>query len=364
MNTTQPKFLLVALVLGFLLNALPAQAQEDEEASEEASSAWDWYGDLRLRYEKTTDIPARPDDIDRGRASLRTGLRFNSGNGWEFAGAVKLAGGTDDNADSRRNNDNEISNDTELDELYASYAISESALLRVGKTAMPLVLSPLLWDRDLRPVGASFEYSGEVRDFDALHFQAGYFAGDHLYGDESRITAIQFGYGWMEGAGTGFSAFLSYLDFDDLETFARQGLARTNRRVAGLLVSEYELLDLQLIGRTQVREKPLVARLDLVRNLGARELEDGARFSVVWGDAERLGGWELGYAIQRAQRDAVLAGFAEDDWWFHTFARGYMPWVAYGFNENWSVQATAFLERRDGLDEYTDRYLLDVRSRW
>ena len=168
----------------------------------------------------------------------------------------------------------------------------------------------------------------------------------------------------MEGAETGFSAFLSYLDFDDLEVLAREGLGRTNRRAAGLLVSDYELLDLQLIGRTQAFAAPLVARLDLVRNLGADDLRDGARFSLVWGDADDLGGWELGYSIQRAQRDAVLAAFAEDDWWFHTFARGYMPWVAYGFGPHLTLQATAFLERRDGIDEYTDRYLLDLRSRW
>ena len=340
----------------------PALAQDDEAG--EAGSALDWYGDLRLRYEKTTDIPGRIDDVDRGRAALRTGLRFNNESGWEFAAAAKLAAGTDDNIDGRRNNDNEQSNGAKLDEWYAAYSASESSVLHIGKTSMPLVLSPLLWDRDLRPVGASFEYSKEVRDFDALHFAAGYFAGDHLYGDESRIAAVQFGYGWLEGAQTGFGTFISYLQFDDLRVLAREGLGRTNRRFAGVLVSDYELLDLQFIGRTQALEKPLVARLDLVRNLGAADLKDGARFSLIWGDAERLGGWELGYAYQRAQRDAVLAAFAEDDWWFHSFARGYMPWVAYGFNEHWSLQATAFLERRDGIDEYTDRYLLDLRSRW
>ena len=96
----------------------------------------------------------------------------------------------------------------------------------------------------------------------------------------------------------------------------------------------------------------------------ADDQRDGARFSLIWGNADDLGGWELGYAIQRAQRDAVLAAFAEDDWWFHTFARGYMPWVAYGINANWAVQATAFIERRDAIDQTTNRYLLDLRSRW
>ncbi len=346
------------------LGALPLAAQQ--AAGDEAeAAAIDWYGDLRLRGERTVDIPARADDIERARSFLRAGGRYAHDSGWEFAAAVKLAAGSDDNDDNRRNNDNEESDSASFDEWYAAYNFGEGAgQLQLGKGRMPLVLSPLTWDRDLRPVGLSLDYSTAVRDFDALHFTAGYFAGDHLYGDESRIGALQIGYGWMEGAETGFSTFLGYLDFTDIDVLAREGLGRTNRRAANKFVSDYRLLDLQFIGRTQAFDAPLVARLDLVRNLGADDLRDGARFSLIWGNADELGGWELGYSIQRAQRDAVLSAFAEDDWWFHSFARGYMPWVAYGINQNWTVQASGFLERRDGVDDYTERLLLDLRSRW
>ncbi|GMU44407.1 MAG: hypothetical protein IT479_08285 [Xanthomonadales bacterium] len=353
----------IALSFALALASSPVVAQEAEAASEEAA-AFDWSIELRLRGERTVNIPGRVDDIERMRSALRAGFIYDPGNGWEFGATAKLAAGDDDNDDNRRNNDNEESNGAALDELYAAYHFSADGRLQLGKTGMPLVLSPLLWDRDLRPFGASIDYTHGVRDFDALHVTAGYFAGDHLYGDESRIAALQIGYGWMEGAETGFSTFLSYLDFDDLDVLAREGLGRTNRRIAGRLLSDYELLDLQLIGRTRVFEAPLVARLDLVRNYGADDLRDGGRFSLVWGDADRDGGWELGYAYQRAQRDAVLAAFAEDDWWFHSFAHGYMPWVAYGFGPHLSLQATAFLERRDGIEAYTERYLLDLRSRW
>lgn len=353
---------LLALALLFGLPGI-SHAQ-DEAATAEAPAGLDWYGDLRVRGESTRNIPARADDIERGRVALRAGLRHAGEGGWEFGAAVKLAAGSDDNADNVRNNDNEKSNGAGLDEWYAAYSLGESSRLQFGKSSMPLVLSPLLWDRDLRPLGLSVDYAAGVRDFDALHLTAGYFAGDHLYGDETRIAAIQFGYGWMEGADTGFSAFLSYLDFSDLDVAAREGLGRTNRRVAGRYLSDYRLADLQFIGRMQVYDAPLVGRLDLVRNLGADDLRDGARFSLVWGDALDLGGWELGYAIQRAQRDAVLAAYAEDDWWFHSFARGYMPWVAYGIRPNLGVQLTGFIERRDGIADTTERWLLDLRTRW
>lgn len=352
-----PGCLLLCLLL--CLIGAPVLAQDDPDGSH-----FTWYGDLRLRAERTADIPARSDDIERFRSALRAGGRWTFDSGWELAAAAKLGAGSDDNADNRRNNDNEKSNGVGLDELYAAYHFGESSSIRLGKGRMPLVLSPLLWDRDLRPVGLSLEHSASVRDFDAFHLSAAYLAGDHLYGDRSRIAAVQIGYGWMEGAETGFSTFLSYLDFDDIDRLVQEGLGRTNRRTATRFVSDFRLLDLQFIARMPVYEAPLVARLDLVRNLGADDLRNGARFSLIWGDAAQLGGWELGYSIQRAQRDAVLAAFAEDDWWFHSFARGYMPWVAYGFNPHWSMQFSGFFERRDAIADYTDRYLLDVRARW
>jgi hypothetical protein len=81
----------------------------------------------------------------------------------------------------------------------------------------------------------------------------------------------------------------------------------------------------------------------------------------VYGDAERIPGWELGLSWQRIQRDAAMAAFNSDDWWFHSDARGWMPWVAYGFDGGWSLQASLFVERRDGFDETLHRVLLDLR---
>jgi hypothetical protein len=149
-----------------------------------------------------------------------------------------------------------------------------------------------------------------------------------------------------------------------LQQLTTQGLARTNRKAAGKLVSDFRLLDLQLVGHTEVGTWPLEARLDLLRNTGANSARDGARFSVVLGDRFQSGGWEFGLAQQRSQRDAAMAAFSADDWWFHSFAHGVMPWVGYGFAERWSARLAGFHELRDGLSKHTDRILLDLESRW
>jgi hypothetical protein len=177
---------------------------------------------------------------------------------------------------------------------------------------------------------------------------------------------VQAAYHWHEGAPVNGSIALSYLDFSDLEQLVLQGLSRTNQRVAGTtnLVSDFHLLDLQFVGRTHVADMPLEVRLDVVRNLGADDQRDGARGSIMLGDSRQRRGWELGLADQRIQRDAVMAAFNSDDWWFHSWARGMMAWVAYGFSPTWSTRLAAFHERRDGISAHTDRVLLDLYAHW
>jgi hypothetical protein len=64
------------------------------------------------------------------------------------------------------------------------------------------------------------------------------------------------------------------------------------------------------------------------------------------------------------QRDAVRAAASDDDWWFHSFARGVMPWVGYGLTEHMNLRVAAFEERRDGANDSVSRYLFDLQARW
>jgi len=362
------KFRTLLTQLIWLLPA-PAFAQElpgtGTDAAAEAAHAWTWFGDLMLRGDRVTGIP-RPVDpsFTRYFGRGRFGVLFDPIPALQFGAAIKLADASNPNSDDRRNNHNERSNDAALDQAFLRWNLGETASLLLGKAEFPLQLSPLLWDQDLRPIGASFNASTAVGEFDRLQFIGGYFAGNLMYGDDSRIGAVQGAYQWHEGAPVNGSVVVSYLDFSDLRQLTVQGLSRTNRRVGPVLVSDYRLLDLQFVGRTQAWSKPLELRLDLVRNLGADDQRDGARVSAVLGDSRNVQGWEFGLAGQRLGRDAAMAAFNSDDWWFHSWARGVMPWVAYGFDAVWSARLAGFHERRDGVDEYTDRILVDIFARW
>ncbi|UXI66660.1 putative porin [Tahibacter amnicola] len=355
---------------GLLLVSTGAVAQGDllspADEAPEANQPWSYFGDLLLRLDYVDGLPAGRDPLERLRGRLRLGTAYAPMPELQFGAAIELGQGSDANRDNRSNNDNERSDGGNLDQLWLRWQAGENTSVLLGKAPFPYELSPLVWDQDLRPAGASVDHSFALGDFSRLQLTVGGFAAQHLYDDDTRIAAVQAAWRWREGAPTNGAVILSYLDFSHLEQLTRQGLARTNRRIpaGGPLASDYELLDLQLVGRTTLRNWPLEARLDLVHNLGADDDANGARFSVVLGDRFERGGWEFGYAIQRSQRDAVMAAFSEDDWWFHSFAHGVMPWVGYGIAPHWSVRLAAFHEQRDGLREHTDRAALDVEARW
>jgi hypothetical protein len=329
------------------------------DGSAAAASMWTRYGDINFRYDRVAGLPNAREDFDRGLARIRYGLRYENAAGFEFGAAVRGSVGTDDNRDNRRNLDNHRSDAVGIDEVYVGYALTPELKALLGKTAFPVRLSPMLWDQDLRPIAAALDGEWETDSGWTLGATVGYFAGNHLYGDDSRIHATQLRARTALSASIDTELLVSFLGFDDLETLVTQQLGRTNRVARGALVSDYRLIDAQLIVRSQIRDWPLTVHLDGVRNAGADDQNEGARLSVVFGDRRMPRSFEFGYAIERIQRDAVVAAFGDDDWWFKSRLHGYMPWVAYGIDESKSVRLAGFIERRDDLSRHTRRVLLD-----
>ena len=358
---------LAVLIAGVWAGSACAQdailSQQDDQQPK--ASPWSLFGDVLLRYDHTKDIP-RPfeSNIERVAGRGRFGVLFDPIPSLELGAAIKLAAANNDNSEDRSYNENERSNDIALDQFFARWKLNDSTSFLLGKSVFPFELSPMVWDSDLRPIGVSLDTSIAVNASDRLQFTAGYFAGDMPYGDDSRIVAAQAAYRWHEGQPVNGAVIVSYLGFSDLEQLTLQGLSRSNRRIGNQLVDDFHLLDTQFVFRMRPWDLPLEARVDLLRNLAADSARDGARGSIVLGDRRVPHGWEFGFSAQRIQREAAMAAFNSDDWWFHSFARGVMPWIGYGFNATWSARLAEFHERRDGVSDYTDRVLLDLNAQW
>ncbi|MDJ0656290.1 MAG: hypothetical protein QNJ40_19170 [Xanthomonadales bacterium] len=349
----------------------PAVAQDDtdwdlleqEAAGEAAAWDWEWYSETRLRSDTVRDLPSGH-EFERLRLHALVGVRWFS-DSWEVGTAFKIAAGTDDNEDNVANLDNEESNEVDLGDFYIRAFPTDRAIIEMGKTSLPLDLSPMVWDRDLRPTGISVQQDWEPRPFDRLIFLAGRFRGLHY--DESRtdLTAAQIKWRLREGAPRGGSVALTVLDFSDLDVLAQTGRGRTNRLTADPTTSQlrylnqYRILDLELGYQTDTPWGVLLTQVNLARNLEADQDDEAARLSIELFDPDRQG-WDFGYALQRVQREAVVSALNDDDWWFGTGMRGYRLSAGYWFNPDLRLGLSAFVERFDPASQRNKRLLLDL----
>jgi hypothetical protein len=343
-----------------------AQAMDPfDPMAEDDRQVWRPFADLLLRGDHVSGLPGR-ENLERGRARLRAGWHGTFDGGTEVGLGLRAALGTDSNRDNRRNLDNQRSNGAWLDQLWLRHRFDGGIDLLAGKAPLPLRHSPLWWDEDLRPAGIALTGRRDLGDFDQLQLVVGAWRNQHLYGDRSRLVAAQLLWRGRQAAPVKIEASVAWLRFLDIDRLAEQGLARGNRLQQGRYLSSYRLLHGQAAALWRIGELPAEVRLEWLRNLGAAfgDEDTAGRASLVLGDRRRARQWEAGLAWQRFQRDAVLAAFSDDDWWFHTAARGVMSWLGYGIDETWSVRLALFDERRDDLQRHTRRLLLDVAAQW
>ena len=93
---------------------------------------------------------------------------------------------------------------------------TDGQLLQAGKDGLPLVLSRMLWDPNLRPAGLFYSDKRAIGDA-SLRFVAGAFLGQYLSGDQSRIAALQLDLHLHEDGAVHPEFILSYLHLTDLD---------------------------------------------------------------------------------------------------------------------------------------------------
>ncbi len=338
-----------------------ALAQEQEAPQ---PKRWHLFGDASLRGDFVGDFPSGRDDLDRARLRVRAGVRLSLGSAWELVASLRGSLGTDENEDNALNLDNEKTNDLGADRLFVRWYGGHTGDIRVGQAELAHTLGPLVWDGDLRPIGASYAGSWSVRSLDTLAFRAGWFHPNHPLesGTDSRLALVQADWRIREGARTSGALTLSYAWFDDIDQLVSSDLGRTNRVEDGRYASEFELLDLQVVGRTGSEQWPISVVLDSVVNLGAASGDEdwGGQALVIVGDHRQARDVELAVAAERIQRDAVLAAFNSDDWWFRSAARGVRAWIAYGLRDDLWLRLSGSSERPDGADDPLQRVLLEL----
>ncbi len=229
----------------------------------------------------------------------------------------------------------------------------------VGLAPSPFSGTEVLWDRDIR-------FAGAIAGWEMP--PAGHLVAQRIYGgvsvgsqdreDESLTASVR----WEAETGGGLSFGAAFWTFDRTPALIEAGYARTNRLAEGgeEFLSDFEVVNLSVGWEHLGKSRPLRLRLDLLFNAGADDRRTGADLRADWGELQDRGTWRARLILQRVEQDATLAAFGADEWWFRTDQRGARVALALALHRRAFVEATYLRQRRDNLDEWLDRAMLDL----
>jgi hypothetical protein len=343
-----------------LCSAAGAAAQE-QPAETTAPSVLRVFGDLLLRGEAVRKAP-NPEtrDFERVRLRFRPAMELRLGDRVTMGAGLLASIASDDNDMNGIRFDNFESDDVRFDLAYARLSgVSRAVSGTLGVFETPFMGTEVIWDRDLRFQGGSF--GAELPSPGALVSQrvvAAATVGSQMHEQSSQAAAVR----WDGELPHGFSAGVEFWTFGRTDVLVEEGYARTNRIASGGedLLSDFDVAHVTLGWETLGASRPLRLRLELFHNFGADDERDGGELRADWGELQDRWSWRARLVVQRIEQDAVLAAFGGDEWWFRTRQRGARAAFALALARQVFVEVSVLRQRRDDLDEWLDRGIIDL----
>jgi hypothetical protein len=260
--------------------------------------------------------------------------------------------------------DNYRSRDTRLDLAFASLKPADWLRVEAGRFAMPIAFTEMIWDRDLRPQGAAVHLGGGDSRFGLSVLGA---RGSHPFDDDdAEMLAVAASVGSPADARTRLELLGSFLAFQDAETL-EPAIRRQNTRTAagGPLALEYRVVDAVLRLRHE-GVLPWQAVADVCWNTAVDSDRTGVWLALVLGST-RSSRSRLEYTYARVDKDATLAAYAGDDFFWGTGWEGHRGDLGVRLSENAALHGVAQLQRfKDSAreaerDHWVRRYRAELR---
>jgi hypothetical protein len=361
----------LAASIALAVLASPAAAQDPAPVYQK-QKPFGFAGDGLTRYEWTREIPTADGFVNEDRYFLQARPRVEL-----KVGPVELGVGGAFNYSDVENDvppsgqdalaiirDNFRSRDARLDLAYGKVKLGP-VVAEGGRFFMPLPLTEMIWDRDLRPQGgaAALEFGTSTK----LALRGIYATGSHVFEDES----VMFGGGvelsLASRQGSSLQLAGTYLQWEDLDKLQPQ-IMRQNTRVGGLFLHDYRVVD--LVARvTRGGQMPVQLVADYAWNTGVDENGKGLWLAAVLGDVS-ISRARLEYVYAKVDRDATVAAFNTDDFFWGTGWEGHRLDLATGTPGGGSVHGVAQWQRfKDSpdpavADQWVTRYRVEWRARF
>lgn len=269
--------------------------------------------------------------------------------------------------------DNYKSRDARLDLAWVRLSPIHAFSVQAGRFAMPVRFTEMIWDRDLRPQGASATIDfGAVGRLQKLAVTGVYGRGSHIFPEGSAFELKDRDTVWIGSATMTFSAGAkdrvelvgSFLKFDDLG-FVDTRLRRQNTRTGGALVLPYEVLDLVARYHGEGRVSTTMVA-DYSKNTAVDANNRGLWLAVVLGSTITARG-SLEYTYAQVDKDATLAAYTTDDFIWGTGWAGHRLDLGVRMSDRASSHVVGQLQRfKDSpiaadRDTYLKRVRVEVR---
>ena len=360
-----PLAVLAFAALAAAQDAAPVYQQQQKKAFQFA-------GDALARYEWTRDIPGTgPVDEHRYFLQVRPRLELTMGPvDLGVGGAFNYSDDENDKPSGGQGTvtlirDNYRSRDARLDLAYAKVKLGP-VVAQGGRFFMPIPLTEMIWDRDLRPEGGalSLEFSAKSSPTRfALH--GIYATRSHVFEDQSVVYGGGAELKLAAGQDSSFQIVGSYLQFQDLDKLGVP-IRRQNTRVAGLVANDYHVVD--IVGRiSRGGQLPLQLIGDYCWNAAVDANNRGLWLAAVLGDLGTSRA-RVEYTYARVDKDATVAAFNTDDFLWGTGWEGHRADLATGTVKSSSLHAIAQWQRfKDSPDpvvaeQWVKRYRLEWRT--
>ncbi len=257
--------------------------------------------------------------------------------------------------------DNYKSRDLRLDLAFLSLRPVGWLQLQGGRFVMPFGLTEMIWDKDLRPQGGAITFEHKNAAGQRRFALTGlYGQGSHRFADEKAQMFL----GQAEIAGASFSLTGSYIEWRKLSEIESM-IRRQNTRVAGSYTKQYQVVDgvLRLTREGQVNSQLIV---DYCRNLKVSEANQGLWIALVLGSTKTAKG-KLEYTYATVDKDATLAAYATDDFFWATGWAGHRGDLGLRLSDNSALHVVTQWQRfKDSprppeQDHWLKRYRAEVR---
>jgi hypothetical protein len=224
--------------------------------------------------------------------------------------------------------DNYKSRDARLDLAFASFKPADWFQVQGGRFAMPLALTEMIWDRDLRPQGGALTLA--TRDHGSLERLAltGLVAkGSHVFEDDPvKMYIGSLDATFKAGEQSKLQLTASYVTWTDFAAGLEGMIRRQNTRVVGApapapLARDYKVVD--VVARLRHEgELPSQLVANYCRNTAIGQDNQGLWLAVVLGSTQTSRS-RLEYTYAKVDKDATLAAYAEDDFFWSTGWEGH-----------------------------------------